>query len=114
MKDWIIVAVVSVAVIAVVVIVISHHADAGPEKAGVAAPYMVTEAAASDLMEHSVDHAACQGIPRLGHAGERFVAFDCSYSLNGTYCSGGRFKVLGLDQGGFTLQKLQTPKPYCF
>lgn len=96
------------ALLAAVAIAVMLAPAAGAAPAGSwipGSPYMVEETDASDLLEKGFDHAYCEGIPRFGHAGEfpyeRFTTFDCSWSLNGKYCSDGRYRSVKDSQRGY-------------
>lgn len=60
-------------------------------------PIYLSENQAVRTLETTVDFAWCDGIRRFGHRGitpERFLVFDCSVKMNGTYCADARLKAL--------------------
>ena len=71
--------------------------------------YMITEEEANAFLEQAMDHAYCNGIPRLGHRGqfpyEEFRVFDCSLELNDEYCSDARWRaVKGKARGSYSMR----------
>ena len=96
-------------------ILLAVLASAGAANAAVArwvpgTNYLISETDANNALERGYDHAYCTGVPRFGHRGEfpyeEFVVFDCSISINRTYCSDQRYKAIKGSRPGYFRLKL--------
>jgi hypothetical protein len=80
----------------------------------VGSPYYQTEDHLGNKLETKYDWAYCSGIKRFGYIkgdflNDRYRVFDCTYKLNGTYCSDVRYASIKMAQVGHWRLKVLRP-----